>query len=166
MCQRRYTLRKLPILSSLATCNRVLQESNVNQLRKYAVFVGPKINYRLHKTPLLDPNLSQMNPGRIYIPCFFNVNFYIIPSSTFRFSNCSLPFRSCTTFCKNVSSLVHYYIPLHFTVHHKITLTTLCDWLTKNSVPIEKPTVAHPVETFSARDGNRRPLKTVQCWTK
>ena len=39
--------------------------------------------------------------------------------------------------------------PVHTTVLHKITLTTLCDWLTKNSVPIEKPTVAHPVKIFS-----------------
>jgi hypothetical protein len=53
--------------------------------------------------------------------------------------------------------------PVHITALYKITLTLLVrDWMPKNSVPIEKPTEVHPIETFSAPDGTRRLITVSQ----
>jgi hypothetical protein len=161
MRQECHTLRKFPTLLCLPACGTVLEESTAAQLTTSLVLVELKINNRLHKTSLLDPNLSQMNPVRIYIPYLFN-NLDIMPSSTFRF-----PFRPFSKFCKNVSSLPHYYIsrPHHYpSWDNSQTITWLTDWRKPqwSEVPSEKPTVTHLIETFSAPDGTRRLITVTQ----
>lgn len=66
----------------------------------------PKINYRLHKTPLLNPNLCQIYPGRIYIPSICILSPHLGYSSG--------PAARATHTCT-----------VHITALHKITRTWL-----------------------------------------
>ena len=128
MRQECHTLRKFPTLLCLPACGTVLEESTAAQLTTSLVFVELKINNRLHKTSLLDPNLSQMNPVRIYIPYLFN-NLDIMPSSTFRF-----PFRPFSKFV-TMSRLSHITTyPVHITIPHEIIRKLLRDWLTDENL--------------------------------
>jgi hypothetical protein len=75
-------------------CRILFEKLIVTQLvKKYTAFLrNPKVNHRVHKSPSLDPILSQPNPVRPIDPCLPKVHLNIILSSTPRSSQRSLAF--------------------------------------------------------------------------
>jgi hypothetical protein len=76
----------------------------------------PKIRYRIHKSPPLDPISSQLNPVRPIDPCFPKVQLNVILPPTPRSSQWSLPFGPPNQNPLNTSPLphaCHMFCPLH-----------------------------------------------------
>jgi hypothetical protein len=53
--------------------------------------MNPKVHYRVHKSPSLDLNSSHLNPVQTLIPCFFKIQFNIIPNLSLGLQSCPLP---------------------------------------------------------------------------
>jgi hypothetical protein len=85
---------------------------------------NPKVHYRVHKNPPLEPILSHN-----FIPCSFKIYFNIILPSTPRFHKWCLPFRLPTsTLFTFLFFLVHAAWPTHLILLDLITVIIFGEW--------------------------------------
>jgi hypothetical protein len=75
-------------------CRILFEKLIVTQLvKKYSAFLrNPKVHHRVHKSPILDPILSQPNPVRLIDPYLPKVHLDVILLPTPRSSQWSLAF--------------------------------------------------------------------------
>jgi len=84
---------------------------------------NPKILYRIHKSPSLVPNLSQINSVHTSPPCFPKIHSNIIIPSTSMSSVLSLPLRFSIQNIISIYSLSHAcYITVHLILLDLIAL--------------------------------------------
>jgi hypothetical protein len=88
MFSHAYLLTYLLIYLLTPWCRILFEKLIVTQLvKKYPAFLwNLKVHHRVHKSPPLDPNLSQPNPVRPIDPCLPKVHFNVILPPTPRSS--------------------------------------------------------------------------------
>jgi hypothetical protein len=92
--------------------------------KKYPAFLyNPKIHFHVHKSPPLDPILSQPNPVRPIDPYLPKVHFKVILPPTPRSSQWSLTFGPPNQNPVNTSSPMRATCPAHLILLDLITLT-------------------------------------------
>jgi hypothetical protein len=92
--------------------------------KKYPFLWNPKFQYRVHKSPSLDRNLSQPNSVRPIDPYLPKVHFNVILPPTPRSSQWFLPFWPNTyihTYIHTYHTL--YYLPILFTDKLSFTMS-------------------------------------------
>jgi hypothetical protein len=114
--QRTYDLRCLishVLIPLTPWCRILLEKLTVIQLvKKYPAFLwNPKVHYRVHTSPPLDPTLNQSNPVRPINPYFPKVHLNVILPPTQRSSQWSLTFGSPNQNPVNTSPLPTPCVP-------------------------------------------------------
>jgi hypothetical protein len=116
------------LLACLLTpwCRILFEKLIVTQLvKKYPAFLwNPKVHYRVHKSPPLDPILSQLNTVRPIDPYLPKVHLNVILPPTPRSSQWSLAFRPPNQNPVNTSPLpMRATCTVHIILLDLITLT-------------------------------------------
>jgi hypothetical protein len=109
-----------------AWCRTLFEKLIVTQLvKKYPAFLwNPKVHYSIHKSPTLDPILSQPNPVRLIDPYLRKVYINVILPPTPRSSQWSLTFGLPNQNPVNTSPLpMSATCPTHLIILDLITLT-------------------------------------------
>jgi hypothetical protein len=121
---------------------------------------NPKVRYRVHKSPPLDPILSQPNPVRLIYPYLPKVHHNVILPPTPRSSQWSLTFGPSPA---NNSPTMRATCPAHLALLDLITLTTfgkeyrpwsslLCNFLHDQPSSLLGSNLLNTVFVFSVSD--------------
>jgi hypothetical protein len=83
----------IKVFRQLTPCSRIFIEKIVSRSASQIIrnLWNPKVLYRFHKSPSLDPVLSQINPFHIITPCSVRLN--IVLASTHKSSKGLLRFK-------------------------------------------------------------------------
>jgi hypothetical protein len=123
----RYLFTYLLTHSLTPWCRILFEKLNVTQLvEKHPAFLwNPKVHYRVHTSPPLDPILSQPNPVRPIDPCLHEVHLNVILPPTRRSSQWSLSFGPPNQNPVNTSPLPHAFHMSLTIINYKIFLAIL-----------------------------------------